>query len=883
MFPHNYQKVYLLIIVWGEKEMKNKILKATALFLAAICILGCVCGCGKKTVSTAAKGELTRLKWIEMLSDSFYIQNSKTEDPYFSDVSKENELFGKIQECVELGIIPAEKQFNANYSVSFKEAALNCINAIGKSTVSDYLQTDKELSEKELLKFAKEKILTEISDKKTLTQADAEKALKNSTELLLNKPLFEKEKIKLSEGVTDLRSSKAEYTDSSAVISDVKGIKKDSVIILPPSAEYPAGLARKVVSVSGNTVTLGEASIDEVFDEIKVSKRTELKSTDFTPAAGVTVGEYSAVENTSRTKEVSAAPTLLTAQSNSNSYTELASDGKASFDIVLNLTKGELSLDEKWGSLKGSYSDAKSLEEASDFKFDGRNLYTEKYKAGYEIKGKISLSDISLDNDVDYKKIAGIKVGVNRCETKVNFKASVNLSVKGKVDNDIDVLTAKIPIGASGLSVKCVFVLSIGLNGEVSVKSEIRNTTSYIYEKGLKQVNNTDVKNKATVTGELTAQVGPKAVLSILGMDFFDIQALIGMGAKAEISAEQGSTEIPCVDVKAYAPIVTLKFAGDKKTVLNALGFSAEWKAYDIEDGWKKSSVVSICHWESKKGWIDKCTHPTDDEESGNQAGNSGSSRNNTTSAGSKTETPKSNSDISNGSTSKWTYKNGGNDFIIKTNGSAEIKIPIDMSEYLKAGKNEKIVSYDVERNCFYEIDGHLFFWQKVSIHTEEIETVGDIHGGGREDVDEFIKYNLKNNSLIKIKDRNNGQYLKNALFVKDGKFYYELSRKGAAQTRRGDICYIELNKNTVDVFKNCKVLFDFEVISGAFNDLDDVIIINGMEYNWLGPLKCVDISGNKVYCNVSYEHYDEKTETVSEIEIKFSINTDGTGIKRIS
>ena len=632
-----------MIIVWGDKEMKNKILKATALFLAAICILSCVCGCGKKTVSTAAKGELTRLKWIEMLSESFYIQNSKTEDPYFSDVSKENELFGKIQECVELGIIPAEKQFNANYSVSFKDAALNCINAIGKSTVSDYLKTDKELSEKELLKFAKEKILTEISDKKMLTQADAEKALQNSTELLLNKPLFEKEKIKLAEGVTDLRNSKAEYTDSSVVLSDVKDIKKDSVIILPPSAEYPAGLARKVASVSGNTVTLGEANIDEVFDEIKVSKRTKLNSTDFTPAAGVTVGEYSAVENTSRTEGASAAPTLLTAQSNNNSYTELASDGKASFDIVLNLTKGQLSLDEKWGSLKGSYSDAKSPEKASDFKFDGRNLYTEKYKAGYEIKGKISLSDISLDNDVDYKKIAGIKVGVNRCETKVNFKASVNLSVKGKIDDDIDVLTARIPIGVSGLSVKCVFVLSIGANGEISVKSEIRNTTSYIYEKGLKQVNNTDVKNKATVTGKLTAQVGPKAVLSILGMDFFDIQALIGMGAKAEISAEQGSTEIPCVDVKAYAPIVTLKFAGDKKTVLNALGFSAEWKAYDIENGWKKSNVVSTYHWESKKGWVDKCTHPTDDEESGNQAGNSGSSRNNTTSASSKTETTKSN------------------------------------------------------------------------------------------------------------------------------------------------------------------------------------------------------------------------------------------------
>lgn len=633
--------------------MKDKKLKLMALFLVIISVLASVCGCGKKTVTTAANGELTRLKWIEMLSDSFYIQNSKTEKPYFNDISKENELFGKVQECVDLGIISAEKQFNVNSSVSFKEAALNCINAIGESTVSDYLQTDKSLTEKELLKFAKEKIFTEISDKKNLTESDAEKALRNSTDLLLNKPLFEKEKIKFADGVVDLRNSKIEYTASSAILSDVKDIKKDSVIILPASAEYPAGLARKVVSLSGKTVELGDVSIDEVFDEFKISKRTELESNDFTVADGVTIEEYASIEDLSGTKNSGATYTNLTNQDGGADYTVLASGRKAAFNVNINLTKGSLTVDEKWGSLKSSYSGAKSPEIADAFKFNGKNLYTEKYKTGYEIKGKISLSDISLDNDVDYKKIAGVKVGVNRCETKVNFKASCSLSVKGKVDEDIDILTGYIPIGTTGLSVKCVFVLSIGANGEVSVKSEISNTTSYIYEKGLKQVNNTYVKNKATLTGNLNAQVGPKAVMSILGLDFFDIQALIGMGARAKISAEQGNTEIPCVDVNAYAPIVTLKFAGDKKTVLNALGFSAEWKVYDIENGWKKSSVVSTYHWEAKNGWVDKCTHPTDGEKNNSESTNS-SSQSNTVADSSEAE----NNTVSNSSKTEITENN---------------------------------------------------------------------------------------------------------------------------------------------------------------------------------------------------------------------------------
>lgn len=172
---------------------------------------------------------------------------------------------------------------------------------------------------------------------------------------------------------------------------------------------------------------MGEVTIDEVFDEFRVSKKTELQSDAFTASDGVTIEEYAPLEDLNSANNGGVTASVLTGKNGGASYTALASSPKAAFNVNLNLTKGRLSVDEKWGSLQGTYSGAKSPESTDDFKFDGKNLCTEKYKSCYEIKGKISISDITLDNDVDYKKIAGVKVGINRCETKVNFKASFNL------------------------------------------------------------------------------------------------------------------------------------------------------------------------------------------------------------------------------------------------------------------------------------------------------------------------------------------------------------------------------------------------------------------------------------------------------------------------
>ncbi len=586
--------------------------KLLSLFLCLLMIIGCFAGCKKKTVPTVASGEqITRGAWIKLLADSFYL-NSKTEKPYFSDIAKDNELFNAVQACVDLGIIEKEDKFNIDNAVTYKEIALNTVNAIGISTVQDYLKTDKKLSEKKLLNFAIDKGIVKSTSENFVTTTDAQNAVKTAITLYVNKPFVEKEKIELSDDIIDLKDQKTTVANDSFTYDKADKLKVGDIIILPPTEEYVGGVARKVESISDNTVNTTTPKLEEVYETLQLSSVTVPKISDIKAANdGVTFENYSEIELTSAKSKPQA--TTLALNSKNNGDVHLLGNKGASFNVNINITKGKLSIDEGWNNLSVGLSknsneeELKKIEKNPKFKYDKNGkMYTSKYKSGYEIKGKISISDLSLTNDVDFSLINGLK----KAETKVNFKASVNLSVKGKINETIDVFTTSIPIGTTGLWVDAIFSLAFDANGDVSVKCTLENTTTYTYEKGLKTANDTKLNNKAAISGNLAAKVGPRAVLVALGKDLFDIQAMIGLASKAEVSAEQGTSEIPCVDFKVYAPTLSITFAGDKDTLLNQLGFSATWKVYDIDGGWQKPLTTITYHYEAKKGWVDKCTHP---------------------------------------------------------------------------------------------------------------------------------------------------------------------------------------------------------------------------------------------------------------------------------
>lgn len=137
----------------------------------------------------------------------------------------------------------------------------------------------------------------------------------------------------------------------------------------------------------------------------------------------------------------------------------------------------------------------------------------------------------------------------------------------------------------------------------------------------------------------------------------------------------------------------------------------------------------------------------------------------------------------------------------------------------------------------------------------------------------------MSNNSFIEIGAYNDDKYVKEVLFVSEGKLYCEIINKGEEWAPiRGDICYTELNKNTVDIFKNRKVLFDFQPVSDAFYDALDSEGVSGSSLE----KSTYDISGDKLYFTDLYLVYIEDTDSEYKVEIKYSINTDGSNLEKV-
>jgi len=779
-----------------------KLKRLLSLFLSLLIIVCFFAGCKKKAVPTVASGEqITRGAWVKLLADSFYL-NSTTEKPYFSDIVKDNELFNAVQACVDLGIIEKDNKFNKDNAVTYKEIALNAVNAIGISTVQDYLKTDKNLSEKKLLKFATDKGIVKSASEKFATTTDAETAVKTAVTLYVNKPLVEKEKIELSDDVIDLKDKKITVANDSFTYEKADTLKVGDIIILPPTEEYVSGVARKVESVSGNTVKTTTPKLEEVYETIQLSSVTVPKISDIKAVNnGVSFENYSEIELTSAKSKPQV--TTLALNSKNNSDVLLLGNKGASFNVNINITKGKLSIDEGWNSLSSGLSEKldeeelKKIEKNPKFKYDKNGkMYTSKYSSGYEIKGKISISDLSLTNDVDFGLIQGLK----KAETKVNFKASVNLSVKGKINETIDVFTTTIPIGTTGLWVDAVFSLVFDANGDVSVKCTLENTTTYTYEKALKTANDTKLNNKVAISGNLSAKVGPRAVLVALGIDLFDIQAMIGLASKAEVSAEQGTSEIPCVDVKVYAPTLSIAFAGDKNTLLNQLGFSATWKVYDIDGGWQKPLTTLTYHYEAKNGWVDRCTHPektvTENITTSSQQQSATPSQkpNSSSQQSSSQQSSNSKPNEQQNPVTKWAYKNGAYNYIIKTNGTNSEKIYVDISEHTNSRLDVLNVDYklEIERPYIIEKDGWLFFEQRVLIvdlRENDYSAPGlDVVGGIASKTAGFYKMKIDGTNLInltaKFTNPTDSDYYVCMLGVFDEWLYYESNFNGVYKVK---------------------------------------------------------------------------------------------------
>lgn len=637
----------------------KKIQRPIALLLCIATLISALSGCGKKknaeeAAANASEESITRGEWLDLLASNFGAVNSTTEEPYFADITKENDMFSKIQALVELGVIDKREKLKLDSYVTYKEIALNTLTLLGTDVVADYLNLSNSPKEKDLLKFAEDEKIVSKANSGYATRGEAQTAVDRAVNLYVNKPITEKQDVKLKDNVKDMRNKNISYENGNVSIKDGTKINVGDIIILPAMADYPMGLARKVIEIDGETLNTTEPELNEVYKKIDISSTVVPKLSDITPAAdGITIEEYSDIEGLDNNEN--AEDKLIMLSSNADIMPLAKKYEGLSFSIPINFTKEKLSIDTKWNALtlEMGKQNTKLDTDSVPFAYDkDGNQYTEKYSGGFEIKGKISIENLRFDVDVDWSTSDLVK----SVSVSPKFTVKVDLSFKGKAEGEeLTVFKTAIPIGATGAWVDCLFVIKVGINGDITVKTKMTTESCTTYTKGkgvTAAVTEPTFDNSLQISGNLTVGVGPKAVLTILGIDIADVALLMGLGAKGTLKSTQGSAELPCMDIKAYGPIVSLTLGKDKSTLLNKLGVAVEIKIVDLENALLKPIWSTTYHWESNNGWMksSECTgnRKTDESSVNNSVSSSSSNNSGTASNNSANQNISSNTDTGN-------------------------------------------------------------------------------------------------------------------------------------------------------------------------------------------------------------------------------------------
>lgn len=227
---------------------------------------------------------------------------------------------------------------------------------------------------------------------------------------------------------------------------------------------------------------------------------------------------------------------------------------------------------------------------------------TNKFSGGYEIVGSISITDLYVVPKYKLKTAkvlgidTGIPTGISDFSIETNYGASVSLSIKGKIENELTVCSIPVAVGAVG-TITIDIILYAELNGEVAVKASISNNAKTEYSSGkTKKTSRQD--SSASVEAELQLEAGPKlkAKLSLCAIPIIDANVSATIQVKAssafELSTNWTETDDSFVinrktafkyGVDGHIPIVEISIGSDKNTLANKLSIVFKWTIVGAE------------------------------------------------------------------------------------------------------------------------------------------------------------------------------------------------------------------------------------------------------------------------------------------------------------
>lgn len=593
-------------------------------------------GCGQ---TAEEREEITRGEWIILLGNEMGMSDYVNAEPYYSDVTQEAPAFPYVQSCKEWGVLayeegdafhpdaPATKEFMA-VTAALAASAIDSENTAEEDVLSQAVQLGILDSSEDL------------SD--GVLPADAQDMANAAAQAYLDSSEGEIAEVDFADTYVELPSVENITVSGSTVIMPAdaaKDIVPGSVFVVPGDAMNPFGVAVKATAVSVQNdvavIQTVEPDLGEIFDSYKVygSGIPEMEGAQL--ADGVTAAGEAAAGFLSASGEAFCIDNL-TYTGEAPAARQTAKGISLSFKI--NFTKGTFSVSPEWdnhkvtierlippelrtgGDIGASPSeDLGKIFEGSNFSApqtitllkdaDG-NPYldkngmekvltvTDKYKGGYNLTGSISLNNVYVETGFEFKKVFGIPTGIKRVAVETNYESTADVSLKGKVEEELTIATLPIPV-AAGLSVEMELILYAEATGEIQVRLEAKNNTKFEYSEGnLKKVTTKDGSSTLEAAVEAEAGVAPAVVLKTLGISIIDAKLKVGVHGEASASLQYGMTLKDGEDgesrgytlwgqcvlkTEVVLPVIKLE-VGTKETLANKLSITGKWTLVSKDD-----------------------------------------------------------------------------------------------------------------------------------------------------------------------------------------------------------------------------------------------------------------------------------------------------------
>lgn len=553
-------------------------------------------GCGNTEENTLTVGQ-----WLSMVNEAFGMQSYITEEPFFSNVSKDNPYFETVQIATEWEVIDKAEGIDVEDVLTWEKTLITLVN------VGNFMAIDASKEEK--IQYAIDYFDNSIKKywmNRAITPAEATFLLVTAQEQWVGRkyetPI---EEIEYAEGVKDYSAGENivdDYSieDGKVVIPLEEGVQilEGDVFILPPNMDTLEVKAYKATSVESDSENLyvvvdDDLELEDIAEKIFIQETVVATSENTVIRDGngnvISVGNdvLSAIYNNQRGNIVldcsNATASLMTVASSKVAHTFKVDDWEISLKYDLN---GKLDL---------------------AVEVESPNLLED--KGDKELKGtlEVEISDLEITNKIDFEWLklneASIKVDYNsKFSTEFKYKDALidevfapkysngngkflsNLKRSVLKDKNLEGNGAKtikicsVDIYSIGIARACLDVnLNVAIDGSISVSVTEHGVKGLEYkDKKLRVINESskDVDLEAKVKLEGTVGIGPALYTVGLKEAIIGAQVQVGLGASFSYTLHLADSENHLLEECNFSDVLP-----EADGVLETLDLEADPKA----------------------------------------------------------------------------------------------------------------------------------------------------------------------------------------------------------------------------------------------------------------------------------------------------------------